>query len=182
MADEEANEPRPNRFDKLQELLKGSRAKGFAWEAKAMPEEDHGSVVLRSHYWGLRRIFDGWRMDATKPATLDEIKAHYAALSQRMGYSIPAPEATINLAGYRLLGAGRLEEAIALFRHNVEQYPHSANVHDSLGEGLEQAKRLEEAHASYARAAERAKKSGDPLLETFQRNRDRLAAALKPKP
>lgn len=182
MADEEKNDPRPNRFDKLQELLKGNSAKGFVWEAKAMPEEDHGSVVLRSHYWGLRRIFDGWRMDGAKPATLDEIKAHYNSLSQRMGYPIPAPEATINLAGYRLLGIGRLEEAIALFRRNVEQYPASANVHDSLGEGLEQAKRLEEAHASYARAAEQALKTGDPLLETFRRNRDRVASALKSKP
>jgi len=182
MADEEKNEPRPNRFDKLQDLLKGSSAKGFTWEAKAMPEEDHGSVVLRSHYWGLRRIFDGWRMDGAKPATLDEIKAHYKALSQRMGYPIQATEGTINQAAYRLMGANRMEEAIALFRHNVEQFPASANVHDSLGEALEQAKRLEEAHASYARAAEQALKSGDPLLETFQRNRDRMAAAMKPKP
>jgi hypothetical protein len=182
MADEEKNEPRPNRFDKLQKLLQGSRVKGFAWEAKAMPEEDHGSVVLRTHYWGLRRIFDGWRMDGTRPATLDEILSHYTKLSQRMGFPIPAPEATINLAGYRLLGLGRLEEAIALFRRNAEQHPASANVHDSLGEGLERAKRLEEAHASYARAVAQALKTGDPLLETFQQNRDRVASALKPKP
>lgn len=174
MGNDESGQPRPNRFDKLQALLKGSCLKGLQWEAKAMPDEDHGSVVLRSHYWGLKRVFDGWRMDDSKPVTLGEIKEHYAGLSRRMGFPVAPSEVTVNLAGYRLLGADRLEEAIAVFRHNVAQYPSSANVHDSLGEALEKAKHLEEARASYARAAELAQKTKDPLLEIFARNRDRV--------
>lgn len=27
-----------------------------------MEDEDHGSVVLRSHYDGLKKVFDGWRL------------------------------------------------------------------------------------------------------------------------
>lgn len=181
MGDEERNAPLPHRFDRLQRLLKGNHAKGFRWGAKAMPDEDHGSVVLRSYYWGLRYVFEGWRMDRDVVPDLPEIKAHFARLSDRMGYPIQPPEVEINQAGYRLLGAGRSREAIEVFRHNVELYPASANVHDSLGEALEQAKRLDEALASYARAVDSAQKHGDPLLATFVAHRDRLIEAQKGK-
>jgi tetratricopeptide (TPR) repeat protein len=43
-------------------------------------------------------------------------------------------ERTVNLRGYELLAEGKVTEAIALFRLNVDIYPGSANVYDSLGE------------------------------------------------
>ncbi len=179
MANEEKNVPWPTHFDRLRQLLKGSRAKGFEWETKAMPEEDHGSVVMRSYEGGLRHIFAGWRMRGEGPLDLDAIKAHFQGLSQRMGYPIQPREATVNQAGYGLLGAGRVKDAIEVFRYNVELHPASPNTHDSLGEALEQAKRTTEAQASYAKAVELAIKAGDPLLETFLKNRDRVGEALK---
>ncbi len=45
-------------------------------------------------------------------------------------------EAEFNLLGYRLLGEGRVDEAIAVFQLNVERFPDSWNVYDSLGEAL----------------------------------------------
>ena len=35
-----------------------------------------------------------------------------------------------------LLNEGKSKEAVEIFRFNVEAYPNSANVYDSLGEGL----------------------------------------------
>ncbi len=43
-------------------------------------------------------------------------------------------EATLNALGYRLLAAKKIVEAIEVFRLNVQAYPQSANVYDSLGE------------------------------------------------
>lgn len=43
-------------------------------------------------------------------------------------------EAEVNTFGYQLMGAGFMDKAYAMFAHNVEQYPASWNVHDSLGE------------------------------------------------
>jgi hypothetical protein len=179
MANEEKNISWPTHFDRLRQLLKGSRAKGFVWETKAMPEEDHGSVVMRSYYWGLHHIFDGWRMRGDGPLDLDAIKDHFQTLTQRMGYPIQPREAEVNQVGYGLLGGGRLKDALEVFQYNAELHPTSPNVHDSLGEALEQAKRPKEAQASYAKAVELALKAGDPLLETFRKNRDRVAEALK---
>ena len=42
----------------------------------------------------------------------------------------------MNDYGYQLLGAGKTQEAIAVFKQNAEKYPASWNTYDSLGEGL----------------------------------------------
>ncbi len=179
MADEEKHAPWPAPFDRLRLLFKETRAKGFAWGTKAMPEEDHGSVVLRSYELGLRHIFADWKMKVEGPVALGDIKAHLDTLTKRMGYPVSPRETMVNQLGYGLLRDGHLTEAIEAFRFNVDHYPASPNVHDSLGEALERAKRMEEARASYARAVELAIERRDPLLETFKKNRDRVAEALK---
>jgi tetratricopeptide (TPR) repeat protein len=43
-------------------------------------------------------------------------------------------EALINRLGYDLLGKNLIDQAIEVFKLNVESYPQSANVYDSLGE------------------------------------------------
>jgi pimeloyl-ACP methyl ester carboxylesterase len=43
-------------------------------------------------------------------------------------------EGSLNRLGYQQLSAHRVEDAIALFKLNVEMYPQSFNVYDSLGE------------------------------------------------
>jgi CubicO group peptidase (beta-lactamase class C family) len=43
-------------------------------------------------------------------------------------------EAQMNRLGYDLIGLKRVKDAIEVFKFNVEDYPKSANVYDSLGE------------------------------------------------
>jgi len=43
-------------------------------------------------------------------------------------------ESQINMLGYRLLNEGGLQDAISIFKLNVEEHPKSSNVYDSLGE------------------------------------------------
>lgn len=44
--------------------------------------------------------------------------------------------AELNAYGYQLLGQGKHDKAIKVFKLNVEKHPQDANIHDSLGEGL----------------------------------------------
>ncbi len=46
-----------------------------------------------------------------------------------------AKENEINQYGYQLLGAGKVDQAIDIFKKNVKDHPDSWNVYDSLGEG-----------------------------------------------
>ena len=166
-------------FEEWKRLMAGSRADGFEGGARAFPDEDHGSIVLPSHYYGLQAIFSDWvlpRDPATEliRATRPQIAAHYRKLSERTGFPVPPPEFVVNLAGYWNLQAKRDEEALDLFELNAANYPDSPNVHDSLGEALEQAGRIQDAKAEYRRAIALAEAERHPALPVF---REHLARA-----
>jgi hypothetical protein len=63
-------------------------------------------------------------------------------------------EGDVNALGYRLLGAGAIDRAIAVLAVNTRVYPRSANTFDSLGEARVAAGRREEAIAAYRHALE----------------------------
>lgn len=165
-------------FRALQSLLEKRAPKGFEFEAVKYPDEDHGSVVMPTHYAGLRKVFAPWRFAATgDPKTMHaRARDHYAKLSRRAGFTVPIPEQTANFIGYQLLQQGHLAESIEVFKANVAAYPASANVYDSLGEAYERAGDRERAKESYTRAAEIGKKINDPNTNVYERNAQRMSA------
>ena len=48
-------------------------------------------------------------------------------------------EVDINLLGYELLRRGRVDDAIVVFKMNVQDHPESWNVYDSLAEAYKEA-------------------------------------------
>lgn len=167
-------------FDAFEDVLRRSAPKTLAWTARRFADEDHGSVVLPSHYFGLREIFKGWplRVDqdnADTACSVEQVVEHYAKASARLGWEdLPPPEAALNLVGYRCMAAGRHADALVAFERNVALYPDSANVYDSLGEGLEAAGKLDAAIGQYRKAVEVSGTHATPLASVF---RQHLAAA-----
>ena len=169
----------------LSSALGRSKSKGLRWASATYPDENHGSVVLRSHYAALRTIFDGWALPVDPETerivgTLDEIRKRYADLSERLGWAVKPPEVAVNRLGYQALGRN-IPLAISFFQYNAATYPDSANVYDSLGEALEKAGALEEALQSYQKAEDLGAKSGDPNAGVFKVNADRVRARLAGK-
>jgi tetratricopeptide (TPR) repeat protein len=83
-----------------------------------------------------------------------------------------ANEADINNLGYQLLGAGKTDSAIVMFRKNVKDYPKSWNAYDSLGEGLAKKGERKQAVEAYTKAR---KMVQDP---TQQKRIDGILASL----
>src|ERR1043165_549524 len=171
-------------FDKFKELLAKTNIKGFDWQAERLADENHGYVVLPSHYFGLRKIYDGWQaprdpQSGAITGGLAGVDAHYKKLSEKFGYPIPVPENTINQIGYQLLGSNQAEEAIAVFKTNVERYPGSANVYDSLGEAYERTGRLQLAEPLYDKARMLGQRNNDPNAAIYKANYERAHAKLK---
>src|SRR6185436_4658707 len=171
-------------FDKFKALLEKSNIKGFEWQAERMGDEDHGSVVLRSHYFGLRKVYEGWQplRDLNSGVILGGLKgadAHYAKLSEKFGYKIPVPENVINQMGYQYLFDGKPEEAIAVLKANVERYPGSANPYDSLAEAYERGGRLDLAEPLYDKARMLGEQNNDPNAAVYKANYERAHAKLK---
>jgi len=164
-------------YRRFEELLHYKAPEGLAWQAMMMEGDDHGSTTLRSTYHGLQFVYPRWRLPRFADG-LEDMRRHFARLSTEYGYEIELPQGRVNRMGYSLLQNEKIEEAIAAFQFNVEHYPDSANVHDSLGDGLKEAGRLTEALASYERACELADED-HPNLEWYQRNRDQLQEQLE---
>jgi predicted alpha/beta superfamily hydrolase len=171
-------------FESFRQALSKASIKGFEWQAEHMTDEDHGSVVLRSHYAGLRKVFEGWlpATDLNSGMVLGGLKgadAHYKKLSERLNYTIPTPENVINQMGYQYLFNNKPEEAIAVFKANVERYPDSANVYDSLAEGYEREGKIDLAEPLYDKARVLGEKNNDPNLAIYKANYERVHAKLK---
>jgi hypothetical protein len=171
-------------FDKFRDVLAKTNIKGFEWQAERMDDEDHGSVVLRSHYFGLRKVYAGWQgpLDAQTGAISGGLKGadeHFKKLSEKFGYTIPVPENLINQMGYQFLGQGKPEEAIAVFKTNVERYPASANVYDSLAEAYERGGRNDLAEPLYDKARTLGEQNKDPNTAIYKANYERVHAKLK---
>ncbi|HWS90390.1 MAG TPA: alpha/beta hydrolase-fold protein [Pyrinomonadaceae bacterium] len=167
-------------FGMFRDELKRQQVKGFVWEAVNYDDEDHGSVVLRSHYAGLRKIYDGWQFprDPNTGAVsggLKGVEEHYKKLSERVRYAVLPPEALMNQVGYQLLGQGNMEEAVAAFKLNVERYPGSANVYDSLAEAYERGGKLDLALPLYEKAHQLGARANDPNTNVYKTNFDRVS-------
>jgi tetratricopeptide (TPR) repeat protein len=84
----------------------------------------------------------------------------------------------INQIGYEFLGE-KPEEAIAAFKTNVERYPDSANVYDSLGEAYEKGGRIDLATPLYEKAQSLSRQYNDPNAAIYAANFTRASDKLK---
>ena len=167
-------------FDALQKTLTDKTSKNFHWKSAVYPDEDHGSSVLRGYYDGLREVFFDWPVptdqDGKIVGGLQGLETHYRELSARYGYEILPTENTVNNLGYQLIGDRKVAEAIIVFQRNVELYPASANVYDSLGDGYEADDKLELAMKNVQKAVEVGTKINDPNLVAYKEHLKRLIA------
>lgn len=95
--------------------------------------------------------------EALETATDEQGVDAAIALYREMKASHP-PEAfdeyLLNGLGYRLLRAERVDDAIAIFRLNIEEYPDAWNPYDSLGEAYAVAGQRELAIENYEKSVE----------------------------
>ena len=165
-------------WNKFQKLLKDEKPKNFDYEFQEFKDDNHASVVLPVYYAGLRKIFEGWSPKNIN--TVADLENHYKKLTKRFGYNIFIPEDLLNRAGYQMMNANKLAEAIEIFKTNVKNYPNSANVYDSLGEAYEKNGQLKEAKENFEKAYNIAKEQGDERrAPLFKANLDRVSDKMK---
>ena len=109
----------------------------------------------------------------TKAALLEKQKDAAGAEKLRAQAMKLATESDINQVAYQLLAQKKYDEALTMFRKNVQEHPESWNCHDSLGEALATTGDKKGAVQSYEKALALAKDPSD------QRRIDTVLAGLK---
>jgi len=100
---------------------------------------------------------------------LEAMIAEYHNVKKSGDQDIYASESLMNGFGYSLLRRARVNEAIEVLKLNVEEYPQSANVYDSLGEAYMMTGNKEKAIENYQKAL-----TIDPTMESAKQALKRL--------
>jgi len=161
-------------LDKITSVLTTNKSK-VSWTLEKYLEEDHGSIPLMTIADGLGFIFSDWQLtNDIAMNSVDAIKEHFQNRVKKYGFTTELAEVTLNAIGYRLLQGGKTRKAIDIFKYNVELYPNSANVYDSLGDAYDTHGKKNKALNNYMKAVSIAENTNDPNLPAFKNNVDRL--------
>ena len=140
-------------YERLVQTLKTKSPKEFRWSSKAFPDETHSGMALLAQIDALRQLYLGYRFHNDMiPKGLPYAEKHFQDVSKTVGWPLAIPEAVINDFGHEALSQGKNQDAIGLFKRNVEAHPNSANAYDSLADGYTKAKQWKDA----AQASEKA--------------------------
>ncbi|HXI12356.1 MAG TPA: alpha/beta hydrolase-fold protein [Thermoanaerobaculia bacterium] len=166
--------------NRLVETLRTKSPRGFRWHSQTFSAETHGSVPLLAQIDALRHLYAGYRFhnDMLRKG-FAFAEQHFKDVSKTLGWSLAIPENVINSFGYAALSEGKTQDAIALFKRNVEANPNSANAYDSLADGYAKAGEWKEAARAARRAVALATKFNDPNLSSFIANETKITDRLK---
>ena len=99
------------------DLLLRSVAKEYGWNYRSPGQGPFQMLVLMA------------KLKGTEVAL-----QRYTELKKSQSAEYKIEEGTLNGLGYTLLFSGQTQDAITVFQRNLQEYPKSANVYDSLGE------------------------------------------------
>ena len=141
--------------DSLRQQLRGlGRFFWQPWMQAAAWCADNDVNLAEASEWAQSSIainenFANLRLKAT---LLDKLGDQANAASLRSRAFELATEPDMNAYGYQLLGEGKVDSAIVVFRKNVKDYPKSWNAYDSLAEAYATKGDKRKAREMYSRA------------------------------
>ena len=175
----------PAYFETLAEftkIIEDRSPAGLELSYVKMDKENHVSVPHLSIYRGLENIYKDWRLsNETFQEGLAAIDHHYEKISGKYKCQVATPEYTINLLGYQYLNNNQTKKAIKIFIENVERFPESANVYDSLGEAFETNEQFDKAEENYKLAVDIAIAQKHPNLTIYEMNLQRMQEKIAQK-
>ena len=122
---------------------------GARWASQTVPVEFQ--VTWNRLKISTRRLLNATIAEKGMDAALKQYRTLLAS-PQAGEYNFSERE--INLLGYDVLGQGKPKDAIRIFELNVENYPKSPNVYDSLAEAYMKAGNNDRAIANYRKSLE----------------------------
>jgi tetratricopeptide (TPR) repeat protein len=151
----------------------GGADEGFQAMFVMLGDEGQGAIVMANSDNGItvaNHLIDsiaseyGWKFEHEKPSAGEVLQVladkkgtrvalqEYAELKRTSPAGYDFNEGDLNVMGYALLNQKKFEEAIDTLRLNVEMYPNSGNVYDSLGEAYMDAGQTDLAVQSYEKS------------------------------
>ena len=128
----------------LKSYFENNKINGVKYMGKYYNSDDHGSVPLIAEYDALHFFFSFYPLKLTfkdfmdtTAGLVDKYQKHFSNVSKEMGYKVRPSESQMNGNGYQALSVKQFNKAERFFKYNIENYPESYNVYDSMGDYYE---------------------------------------------
>ncbi|MFC2083689.1 glycosyltransferase family 39 protein [Bacteroidota bacterium] len=129
----------------LDNIFKHVEKEGFYTHSYCMPNENNKPIYVCSepkfslmNYWKVVKSIDSQFLEIMQKNSVNEAINFYHDTVKKDSSAVLFTELQVNNLGYEYLRKGEVEDAIKLFKLNVDVYPLSANVYDSLGEAYKE--------------------------------------------
>ena len=158
---------------KIRSISHSGGINGFTSQCWYLPEDEYTIVVFDNGQGQSARVADAivrvlydLPVDSPKPSIADEVARvrmsgsmsdaieRYEQLKETEAGKWDFAERELNLLGYWYLGQDMIDDALAVFQLNIDQYPEASNTYDSMGEGLYEAGKYDESIEMYQKALE----------------------------
>jgi len=155
----------------------------LAFASQHYPDDTHGLTPAPSLMDGLRFVFEPVSIAKTPLSSLGPTsdsaavvnalvttEESYGRGARSLGLPDQLPEGVVNNLGYNVLQGLKLPRlAVWVFQRNVDTYPNSANVYDSLGDGMLAAGDSSGARTQFRRARDVAVRNHQPVSAETQK-------------
>jgi len=128
--------------EEVKSIFEEVRLEGLFTNSYCMPHENNKKIFVcrkpkfdLKRFWIVDRHIDPHFINILRTKGVTAAIAYFHQAREKDPSILLFSERQINALGYEFLSKGALADAIALFKLNVEVYPASFNVYDSLGEG-----------------------------------------------
>jgi hypothetical protein len=125
----------------LDTFLKEKQPHKLRYQSKYYTEYNHGSVPLVAEYDALPFIFSFYGMNLPFPQFFELdyenegiFTEHYKTVSRKMSYEVLPPGELIYAVASQLMHSNQLNRAEYFFQLNIENYPDSYKVYETMGD------------------------------------------------
>jgi hypothetical protein len=147
--------------DELKSIFEEVNQEGLFTNPYCMPHENNQAIfVCRKpkfslrQFWIVDRRIDRHFINLLRTKGVNAAIDYFHEAKEKDPSILIFSERRMNALGYEFLYKGNVADAIALFKLNVEVYPASSNVYDSLGEGYMENGEYELAIKNYQKSLE----------------------------
>ena len=160
----------------MAQLLENNTREDFQWKFKWMKDEGHVSLWVRSFYVGFEFV-SPWNLpERVTAGGLDAIIEHFNELK------LDISEDMLRHFGYNYWRQDNYEQAIRVFKLNVEKFPKSEETYHQLGDVYRDSGQLEIAVKTWKKGIEVAEEnSNKPLINILLQHIEDAKKELKKK-
>lgn len=118
----------------LDDIANTRKIAAVVYGGRLFPKSSLDEMLTKVEALASRKTVSGMLLETTLQKGVEVAIQQYHELRSAHSTAVDFSEGDLNILGYELMAMKRIKDAVRFLKLNVEAYPQSSNVYDSLGE------------------------------------------------